>query len=56
MPSSRLVKEDNLAGKLRLETMAFTWVFQVARARGIFLSEDPEHLSSPVTSHVGLFR
>lgn len=36
------------------ETMAFTWGFQVARARGIFLSEDPEHLSSSMTSHVGL--
>lgn len=34
--------------------MPFTWGFQVARARGIFLSEDPEHLSSSMTSRVGL--
>ncbi|XP_061604252.1 protein PET100 homolog, mitochondrial isoform X1 [Phyllopteryx taeniolatus] len=35
--------------------MAFTWVYQVARARGLFLSEDREHLSWSVTSHMMLY-
>lgn len=35
--------------------MAITWVYQVARARGFFLSEDHEHLSLSMTSRVGLF-
>lgn len=40
--------------RITFKTTVFTWVYQVARARGIFLSEDPEHLSLSMTSRVGL--
>ncbi|KAM4717856.1 protein PET100 homolog, mitochondrial isoform 1-T1 [Anableps anableps] len=44
-----------MTGKTVLETTAFTCVSQVARARGIFLSEDPEHLSFWMTSRMMLY-